>query len=314
MRYISGLHEGETIRNVYLCKGKRSAETRNGKPYDNLILQDKTGTLDGKVWDPNSQGISEYSEKDFIEVFGDVISYNGNLQLNIRQIRRAQEGEYNPADYMPTTDKSVDVMYEELLAYIRQISSPHLRQLLEYFFVKDETFIRRFKGHSAAKTVHHSFSGGLLEHTLSVVHLCEYFAGAYSILNRDLLIAAALCHDIGKTRELSAFPDNDYTDEGQLIGHIVIGVEMIDEALREQPDFPVKLANELKHCVVAHHGELEYGSPKKPALAEALALNLADNADAKLQTLTEIFKGKTGTEWLGFNRLFESNLRRTSGT
>lgn len=314
MRYISGLHEGETIRNVYLCKGKRSAETRNGKPYDNLILQDKTGTLDGKVWDPNSQGISEYSEKDFIEVFGDVISYNGNLQLNIRQIRRAQEGEYNPADYMPTTDKSVDSMYEELLAYIRQISSPHLRQLLEYFFVKDETFIRRFKGHSAAKTVHHSFSGGLLEHTLSVVHLCEYFAGAYSILNRDLLIAAALCHDIGKTRELSAFPDNDYTDEGQLIGHIVIGVEMIDEALREQPDFPVKLANELKHCVVAHHGELEYGSPKKPALAEALALNLADNADAKLQTLTEIFKGKTGTEWLGFNRLFESNLRRTSGT
>ena len=314
MRYISGLHEGETIRNVYLCKGKRSAETRNGKPYDNLLLQDKTGTLDGKVWDPNSQGISEYSEKDFIEVFGDVISYNGNLQLNIRQIRRAEEGEYNPADYMPTTDKSVDRMYEELLAYIRQISNPRIRQLLEYFFVKDDTFIRRFKGHSAAKTVHHSFSGGLLEHTLSVVHLCEYFAGAYSILNRDLLIAAALCHDIGKTRELSAFPDNDYTDEGQLIGHIVIGVEMIDEALREQPDFPSKLANELKHCVVAHHGELEYGSPKKPALAEALALNLADNADAKLQTLTEIFKGKTGTEWLGFNRLFESNLRRTSGT
>ena len=264
MRYISGLHEGETIRNVYLCKGKRSAETRNGKPYDNLILQDKTGTLDGKVWDPNSQGISEYSEKDFIEVFGDVISYNGNLQLNIRQIRRAQEGEYNPADYMPTTNKSVDGMYEELLAYIRQISNTHLRQLLEYFFVKDQEFVRRFKGHSAAKTVHHSFSGGLLEHTLSVVHLCEYFAGAYSILNRDLLIAAALCHDIGKTRELSAFPDNDYTDEGQLIGHIVIGVEMIDEALREQPDFPVKLANELKHCVVAHHGELEYRPWPKP--------------------------------------------------
>ena len=314
MRYISGLHEGETIRNIYLCRGKRSAETRNGKPYDNLILQDKTGTLDGKVWDPNSQGISDYDEKDFIEVFGDVITYNGNLQLNIRQIRRAQEGEYNPADYMPATEKSVDGMYEEILAYIRQVSNSHLRQLLEYFFVKDEVFIRRFKSHSAAKTVHHSFSGGLLEHTLSVVHLCEYFAGAYSILNRDLLIAAALCHDIGKTRELSSFPENDYTDEGQLIGHIVIGVEMIDEAVREQADFPVKLANELKHCVVAHHGELEYGSPKKPALAEALALNLADNADAKLQTLTEIFKGKTGTDWLGFNRLFDSNLRRTSGT
>lgn len=313
MRYINGLHEGETIRNVYLCKGKRSAETRNGKPYDNLLLQDKTGILDGKVWDPNSQGISDYDEKDFIEVFGDVISYNGNLQLNIRQIRRAEEGEYNPADYMPTTEKSVDGMYEEILKCIRQMKNPHLKQLLEYFFVKDEAFVKKFKGHSAAKTVHHSFSGGLLEHTLSVLHLCEYFATSYPIINKDLLLTAAICHDIGKTKELSVFPDNDYTDEGQLIGHIVIGVEMINEALREQPDFPVKLANELKHCIVAHHGELEYGSPKKPALAEAVALNLADNADAKLQTLTEIFKGKTGTDWLGYNKLFESNLRRSSG-
>lgn len=313
MRYINGLHEGETIRNVYLCKGKRSAETRSGRPYDNLLLQDKTGILDGKVWDPNSQGIADYDEKDFIEVFGDVISYNGNLQINIRQIRRAQEGEYDPADYMPVTTKNVNSMYEELTAYIRQISSPYLRGVLEYYFINDEAFIKKFKAHSAAKTVHHGFSGGLLEHTLSVLHMCEYFAGAYEILNRDLLFTAAICHDIGKVKELSDFPDNDYTDEGQLIGHIVIGVEMIGEAIRSIPDFPEKLANELKHCVIAHHGELEFGSPKKPALAEAMALNLADNADARMQTLTEIFKGKTGTEWLGFNRLFDSNLRRTSG-
>ena len=158
MRYINGLHEGETIRNVYLCRGKRSAETRNGKPYDNLILQDKTGTLDGKVWDPNSQGIADYDEKDFIEVYGDVISYNGNLQLNIKQIRRAEEGEYEPADYMPTTDKNVDKMYDGLTAYIGKISNSWLKQLLEFYFVKDEEFIRKFKGHSAAKTVHHGFS------------------------------------------------------------------------------------------------------------------------------------------------------------
>ena len=314
MRYINTLREGETIRNIYLCKGKRSAETRNGKPYDNLILQDKTGTLDGKVWDPNSGGIADYEEKDFIEVYGDIISYNNNLQMNIKQIRKVSEEEYQPADYMPTTEKNPETMYQELLGFISQITNSYLRQAVEYYFVKDETFIKRFKGHSAAKSVHHSFSGGLLEHTLSVVKFCEYMVGAYPILKKDLLYAAAICHDIGKTRELSDFPDNDYTDEGQLIGHIVIGVEMIDEAIRTIPDFPVKLANELKHCVIAHHGELEYGSPKKPALAEALALNLADNADAKLQTLTEIFKGKTGTEWLGYNRLFESNLRRTSGT
>ncbi len=314
MKYIKELHEGETIRAVYLCKMKRSAETRNGKPYDNLVLQDKTGSLNGKVWDPNSQGIADYEENDFIEVYGEVVSYNRNLQLNIKQLRVALEGEYQPADYMPVSEQNVEGMYQELLSYIKSISNPYLRQGVEYYFVQNEDFIQSFKRHSAAKTVHHGFVGGLVEHTLSVVKLCEYFAGAYPILNRDLLLASAICHDIGKTRELSDFPENDYTDEGQLIGHIVIGLEMIGEAVRAISDFPVILANEWKHCIIAHHGELEFGSPKKPALAEAVALNLADNADAKMQTLKEIFKDKSGVEWLGFNRLFESNLRKTSGS
>ena len=312
MKYINTLHEGDTIREIYLCKGKRSAETRNGKPYDNLILQDKTGTLDGKVWDPNSHGISDYDEKDFIDVYGEVISYNGNLQLNIKQIRVASEGEYNAADYMPTSEKSVDGMYEELLGYIKQVENPYLQQVLQYYFVNDTEFIKSFKAHSAAKSVHHGFAGGLLEHTLSVVKLCEYYVGAYPILNKDLLFTAAICHDIGKTKELSTFPENDYTDDGQLLGHIVIGTEMMSDAIREIPDFPPKLASELKHCILAHHGELEFGSPKKPALAEALALNFADNTDAKMQTLIEVFKEKDTKDWLGFNRLFDSNLRKTS--
>lgn len=312
MKYINTLHEGDTIREIYLCKGKRSAETRNGKPYDNLILQDKTGTLDGKVWDPNSHGISDYDEKDFIDVYGEVISYNGNLQLNIKQIRVASEEEYNAADYMPTSEKSVDGMYEELLGYIKQVENPYLQQVLQYYFVNDAEFIKSFKAHSAAKSVHHGFAGGLLEHTLSVVKLCEYYVGAYPILNKDLLFTAAICHDIGKTKELSTFPENDYTDDGQLLGHIVIGTEMMSDAIREIPDFPPKLASELKHCILAHHGELEFGSPKKPALAEALALNFADNTDAKMQTLIEVFKEKDTKDWLGFNRLFDSNSRKTS--
>ena len=311
MRYINTLVEGETIRNIYLCKGKRSAETRNAKPYDNLILQDKTGTLDGKVWDPNSNGIADYDEMDFIEVFGDVISYNNNLQLNIRQIRKAYEDEYVAADYMPTTEKSTDSMFEELIGYVKKIDNDYLRQAVEYYFVNDEAFIKTFVGHSAAKTVHHGFAGGLLEHTLSVVKMCEYMVSAYPILNKDLLYAAAICHDIGKTKELSPFPTNDYTDDGQLLGHIVIGGEMISDAVRSIPGFPEQLASELKHCIVAHHGELEYGSPKKPALAEALALNFADATDAKMQTLTELFKDKKNNDWLGYNRLFESNLRKT---
>lgn len=314
MRYIKELHEGETIRAIYLCKTKRTAETRNGKPYDNLILQDKTGTLDGKVWDPNSNGISDYDEMDFVEVFGEVITYNNNLQLNIKQLRKAQEGEYILADYMPTSEKNPDEMYQELLGFVKKIQNTYLRQAVEFYFVKDEAFIRRFKNHSAAKSVHHGFCGGLLEHTLSILKLCEYYLSAYDILNADLLYTAAMYHDIGKTKELSAFPENDYTDDGQLLGHIIIGVEMLDDAIRTIPDFPPKVASELKHCILAHHGELEYGSPKKPALAEAMALNLADLTDARMQTLKEIFKDKNTTEWIGYNRLFESNLRKTSLT
>ena len=141
--------------------------------------------------------------------------------------------------------------------------------------------------------------------------MCDYFSKQYPVLNRDLLLTAAMFHDIGKTKELSAFPANDYTDDGQLLGHIVMGVELVGASIRRIPGFPKKLASELKHCILAHHGELEYGSPKKPALAEAMALNLADNADAKMQTLTELFKDKKGNDWLGYNRLFESNIRKT---
>lgn len=312
MKYINTLREGETIREIYLCKGKRTAETRNGKPYDNLVLQDKTGTLDGKVWSPNSNGIADYDEKDFVDVYGEVTSYNGTLQLNIKQLRVATEDEYNPADYMPSSEKSVDGMYQELIGYIGQVKNKYLQGVLQFYFVNNEEFAKDFKSHSAAKSVHHGFVGGLLEHTLSVVRFCEYLVNSYPILNKDLLYTAAICHDIGKTKELSMFPENDYTDEGQLLGHIVMGTEMISDAVRSIPDFPVKLANELKHCIIAHHGELEYGSPKKPALAEAVALNMADNTDAKMQTLTELFKDKDTKDWLGFNKLFDSNLRKTS--
>ncbi len=314
MRYINTLKEGDTIRSIYLCKGKRSAETRNGKPYDNLILQDKTGTLDGKVWDPNSGGIADYDEMDFIEVFGEVVSYNNMLQLNIKQLRKPYEDEYDAADYMPTSEKNVGGMYGELLSYIEQVENTYFRQALEYYFVNDEAFIKCFQGHSAAKSVHHGFAGGLLEHTLSIVKLCEYLVSAYPILNKDLLYTAALFHDIGKTKELSDFPENDYTDDGQLLGHIVMGVEMISDAVRSIEGFPNVLASQLKHCVIAHHGELEFGSPKKPALAEAVALHYADATDAKLQTFAEVWKDKNtnGSDWTGFNRLFDSNLRRTT--
>lgn len=311
MKYIKDYKAGDRISDIYLCKYKQAAVTKNGKPYENVILQDKTGTIDAKVWEPDSAGIGEYDALDYIQVVGDVNSFQGALQVSIKRIRVCEEGEYDPADYLPVSRKGIESMYQELTGFIDSIENVSLNTLLRNLFIKDEKFVKSFKNSSAAKTVHHGFVGGLLEHTLSVVKLCDYYCRMYPLLNRDLLLSAALCHDIGKTKELSAFPRNDYTDAGQFLGHIVIGVEMVGEKIREIEGFPEILSAELKHCILAHHGEYEFGSPKKPAIMEAAALNFADNTDAKMQTFTELLEGTKETGWLGFNRLFDSNIRKT---
>lgn len=311
MKYIKDYKEGDRVFDIYLCKHKQSAVTKNGKAYENVILQDKTGTIDAKIWDPNSAGIEEFSDLDYIEVYGEVTSFQSALQINIKRVRLCREGEYDSGNYLPVSEKDIEAMYTELLGMIDSIGNSHLKSLLNAFFRKDEAFIKIFKKSSAAKTVHHGFVGGLLEHTLGVARLCEYYCEAYPVLNRDLLLTAALCHDIGKTRELSLFPENDYTDEGQLLGHIVMGSEMVGEKVREMKGFPKGLERELKHCILSHHGEYEFGSPKKPALVEAVALNFADNTDAKMQTFTELLKNAQGEGWLGYNRLFESNVKKT---
>ena len=313
MKYIGTLREGERVGDIYLCKVKQTALTKAGKPYESLILQDKTGTLDAKIWDPNSQGIDEFEALDYIAVVGDVTSLQGALQLNIKRVRKVREGEYDPKEYLPVSEKDIDQMYLELTGFIKEMKNPYLKKLCAGFFLEDKEFEKRFKFHSAAKSVHHGYVGGLLEHTLSVTKLCNYYTQAYPMLHKDLLLAAAMFHDVGKLQELSVFPENDYTDAGQLLGHIIIGEEWVGERIRTIPDFPVKLANELKHCILAHHGELEYGSPKKPAIAEAIALSFADNTDAKMQTMKEALASAEGNYgWLGYNRLFESNIRRTS--
>ncbi len=313
MKYIETLREGERVGEIYLCKSRQTALTKAGKPYETLILQDKTGMLDAKVWDPNSQGIDEFEALDYIDVVGDVTSFQGVLQLTVKRIRKVREGEYDPKDYLPVSEKDIDQVYLELTGFIQEMKNPYLKKLCSGFFLEDPDFERRFKFHSAAKSVHHGFVGGLLEHTLSVTKLCEYYTSLYPLLQRDLLLSAAMFHDIGKLEELSVFPENDYTDAGQLLGHIMIGAELIGARIRTIPGFPVKLANELKHCILSHHGELEYGSPKKPALAEAVALSFADNTDAKMQTMKEALAAGNGNAgWLGYNRLFESNIRKTS--
>lgn len=313
MKYIDSLREGMHVSGVYLCKMKQIALTKSGKEYGSLVLQDKTGTVDAKIWDLGSPGVGNFETLDYVYLDADVTMFMNANQLNIKRIRKADEGEYVAADYLPVTSKDVKQMYGELLGVIASVKNPYLKKLAESFFAEDQEFAKAFQFHSAAKSVHHGFVGGLLEHTLSVVKLCEYFAGAYPMINRDLLVTAAMFHDIGKTKELSCFPENDYTDAGQLLGHIMIGTEMVSDRMRMIPEFPEKLKTELKHCILAHHGELEYGSPKKPALLEAMALNLADNADAKMETMVEVLQGAGNNQgWLGYNRLLETNIRKTS--
>lgn len=311
MKYLKDYKEGDRVLDVYLCKYKQSAVTKNGKSYETVILQDKTGVMDAKIWDPNSAGIADFDALDYIEVYGEVTSFNAVMQVNVKRVRKVFEGEYNPADYLPISKKDIETMFTELKSYMSSIQNIYLKKLLHAFFVEDSAFIEAFKKSSAAKAVHHGFVGGLLEHTLSVTKLCDYYASAYPILNRDLLLTAAICHDIGKTKELSLFPENDYTDEGQFLGHIVMGTEMVGEKIREIDGFPVFLANELKHCIISHHGEYEYGSPKKPAIVEAVALNFADNTDAKIQSFTELMENTNEPGWTGFNRLFDSKVIET---
>ena len=311
MRYLNDLREGEKVKEIYLCKKVSSAQTKAGKTYWNVTLQDKTGTVDGKVWDPDSPGIDDFADRDYIWVMGEVTMFNGMKQMNMRQVRKASSGEYTPEDYLPCTGKNIEEMYGELVELIDSIKAPHMKALLKSFF-GDEEFKKAFCFHSAAKSVHHGFVGGLLEHTLSVAKICDFYGKHYDHLDRDLLVTAAICHDIGKLKEISPYPDNDYTDEGQLMGHIVIGTEMVREKIKEIPDFPKSKANELLHCILSHHGELEFGSPKKPAIAEAVALSFADNTDAKIETMKEALQTNQPGDWQGYNKFMETNIRRTT--
>ncbi len=312
MIYLKDVNDGDRISGIYLCVSKIKATSKSGKAYGNLTLRDKTDTISAKVWEPNSSAIGEYAEGDFIDIVGDVSVYKGTKQISITRIRKASEEEYDLKDYVPHSRYSIEALYSALLDCMDKVENPYLRKLNDRFFKEDAAFIEKFKKASAAKTIHHGFVGGLLEHTFGVVRLCGYYARVYTYLNRDILITAALFHDVGKMEELSDFPRNDYTDRGQLVGHITIGVEMIHDAIKEIDGFPPVLAYELEHCILAHHGELEYGSPKLPATAEALALSLADLTDARIETMREILSGAEGSEpWLGYNKVLESNIRIT---
>ena len=314
MKHIAEINESDHIREIYLCKGVSSAVTKNGKEYLNVQLMDKTGSIDGQIWEPGDAGIDDFSKHDYIEVNADVNVWNNAKQLNIKRVRVAREGEYDPAEYLPVSPRNNDEMFKELLGFIDSVKDPHYNALLKKLFVEDEELSKKFRTCSAAKTVHHGFVGGLMQHTLGVAGVCDYISGKYEVLNRDLLITAALCHDIAKTKEFTAFPENDYSDDGQLLGHIVMGSEMVGAAASQIEGFPHTHLSQLQHCILAHHGKYEFGSPKLPALVEAMALNLADEMDSKIEIFTELFENSADKkgQWLGTKKfLNDANVRST---
>lgn len=310
MTLIKDFREGDRLSQVVLCKYKQLGTARNGKNYYALSFQDKTGIVDAKIWDLGP-GIDHFEALDYIYIDGEVTSFNGALQINVKRVRKASEGEYVPADFFPCSKRDAKQMYEELLEIIAQVKNTYLNQLLQKIFIDDQEFIKRFKEHSAAKSVHHNFIGGLLEHTLNVTKIAKNYITIYPEMSEDLLVTAALCHDIGKVHELSSFPENDYTDDGQLIGHIIIGYEIISNHIKSIAGFPKKTASELRHCLLAHHGKLEFGSPKKPMIIEAMALNLADEADAKIMMFSSATEDLAANEWK-YNRFVENNIRKTN--
>lgn len=296
--------EAETrISGCYLVKKKSLSTTRNGNPFLSLILADKTGELSAKVWDRAELLSDLFREGEVIEITGQTATYQGRIQITVSQLRPSSETP-DPDIFVETSPFHTPVMMRSLKAILNQVKDIHLKALIDQFW-KDRKFIDLFKNAPAAKNFHHNYLGGLLEHTLSVCRLATQAADHYSSLNKDLLATAAFLHDVGKTREFRWDTSINYTDEGRLVGHLVLGVTMLDEKLKSLKDFPHELAIRLRHLILSHHGQYDFGSPKEPKFLEAFALHLLDDLDAKINGLSRFMeRDRQEGAWTDFNRMF----------
>ena len=303
--YIKDIHVGDKISDGFLVAEKNMAVSQKGSPYLNLRLKDRTGEIDGRVWDNAVELGKLFNKGDFVHIRSRAASYRNAIQLSISHVRKIDGSEIDPSDFLPASGFDPDKMFEDLMEFIEKVNTPCLKELL-YEFFKDEDIAARFKKAPAAKGLHHCYIGGLLEHTLSVTRLINMVADHYKEANRDLLIAGGILHDIGKIYELSFDRMIDYTSEGRLIGHIVIGIEMLDARIANIEDFPEQLAMELRHILLSHHGILEYGSPKRPKTLEALIVHYIDDLDAKMNAFQEFMESSDDdSDWTPFHRLFE---------
>ena len=304
--YLKDIKQGEKVASTFLVAEKNMAFSLKGSPYLNVRLKDKTGELDGKVWDNAMELDQQFKKGDIIYIEGKAANYKNSIQISIVKIVKNAWEDVEPADYLPAAKGEVVAMFDEMLAYVEKIQTKPLQDLLQAFF-RDQKTVELFQRAPAAKGFHHIYLGGLLEHTLSVVRLLEKVSEHYPTLNKDMLITGGILHDIGKIYEFSYDHIIDYSDEGRLIGHIVMGVEMIDKKIDTIPDFPPQLALELRHIILSHHGEFEFGSPKRPKTLEALVVHYIDDLDAKFNAFQILITDSTNTDsdWTNYNRLLE---------
>ena len=302
--WVKDITENDTIGSQYLAKEKRLGKTRNGKPFMSLTLADKTGEVEAKIWEDAERLFSMFHQGDVIEVKGNAESFRGRVQITVSELTPLK-GEMDLSIFLESAPGNTAQMMKTLMDILSGIKNIHLKALID-LFLADKKFMSQFKKAPAAKNFHHSYTGGLLEHTLSVCQMALKVAEHYPRLDREMLLAGAFLHDIGKTEELNLHLQIDYTDEGRLLGHVVLGVVMVDQKLRELKHFPQELAARLKHLILSHHGQYEFGSPKRPKFLEAFALNMIDDLDAKIIGLASFMErdNREGS-WTDFNRLFD---------
>lgn len=309
--FIGNLEPNDVVTAQFLVLSKEIRQKKTGEPYLSLHLSDRTGELEAKMWDNVAEVMHTFERDDFVKVKGLLQIYQSRGQFTIHKLRRLEEHEVDLGDYFPCSDRNPDEMFSELQGIIAGLGNTHLRALLTAIF--DDTRLRDlYKMAPAAKSIHHACRGGLLEHVLSLCALARLTAAHYKNIDLDLLLAGVILHDIGKVEELSYRRSFGYSAEGQLLGHIVIGLKLVGTRLEALPDFPPKLRSLLEHMIISHHGELEFGSPKVPIFAEALLLHHLDNMDSKMDALKSALKRDqyTDSEFTGWIAPLERILLR----
>jgi 3'-5' exoribonuclease len=287
---LLGFDEGKTFDSFFLVLAKQQRTTRSNKPYLNLVLGDKTGLIEGRVWDPGDPRIAKDFERgDIVKVRGSFSRYEDRAQVKVDQLRKALAGEADKMDMLPATTRDVGALWAQLEARVESLANSDLKRLLKALLA-DSALAQAYREAPAARQLHHAWLGGLLEHVVSLLGLADRVAAHYALLDRDLLVAGVILHDIGKIRELEWETGFDYTVEGVLLGHIQMGVDLVEKAIAGLPGFPDRLRTLVLHMILSHHGRLEFGSPKLPMIPEALVLNFLDDLDAKMQAMASEFE------------------------